>query len=600
MCADCHSTGWRRTSTSPPTRYATTWTDVNVACEACHGPGSRHVAWAQVGRRPARSDKTSIRAWSRWLKPTDGGHWEMNPATGIAHRTAPLASSELDTCAGMPFPPQGDRQDALARRAASSTAYLPALLEPGLYHADGQIDGEVFEYGSFLQSRMYRAGVTCSNCHEPHSLKLRAEGNALCAQCHLPAKFDVAAHHHHEPGSAGAQCVNCHMPTKTYMVVDARRDHSFRVPRPDLSVSIGTPERLHAVPCRPAAPHWAAAPVARMVSERAADRRRISARRCTPAAPAPPMPRRSSTSLILDPASPAIARGSALPAAARAMLTQRLQGGRDQRPRSPTPTRSSARRCRARSRPTLSPAMVQSVAPLLKRPRPRRPDRGGAGARGRRTAVACARPARRARRAPISNWSPPSRSTRDRPEAHLNLGLLNGRRGQPDLAEAEYRTALRLDPNFVPALANLADLERMRGRDQRGAELLRKAVEIEPDNADVRHALGLLLVRQRDYAEALAQLRQASELAPDNARYAYVYAVALNSSGAPERRSQRMEQAHARHPADRDILAALIGFARGQGDGEAALRYARELAAVDPANAQVRALIQELGRKTAP
>ena len=140
-------------------------------------------------------------------------------------------------------------------------AYLPALLEPGLYHSDGQIDGEVYEYGSFLQSRMHAASVTCSDCHDPHSLKLRAEGNALCAQCHLPERFDLSAHHNHEPGSAGAQCVNCHMPTKTYMVVDARRDHSIRVPRPDLSISLGTPNAC--TPChadRPA--QWAAEAVA--------------------------------------------------------------------------------------------------------------------------------------------------------------------------------------------------------------------------------------------------------------------------------------------------------------------------------------------------
>ena len=126
--------------------------------------------------------------------------------------------------------------------AAFLDAYLPALLEPDLYHADGQIDGEVFEYGSFVQSRMYYAGVTCSNCHEPHGLALREQGNGLCAQCHLPAKFDVAEHHHHPQGSAGAQCLNCHMPSKAYMVVDDRRDHSIRVPRPDLSLSIGAPD----------------------------------------------------------------------------------------------------------------------------------------------------------------------------------------------------------------------------------------------------------------------------------------------------------------------------------------------------------------------
>ena len=177
---------------------------------------------------------------TNWLKPTDHGHWEMNPETGIARRTEKLASTELDTCAAC-----HSRRKVIAKNPVPGEpfldAYLPALLEPGLYHADGQIDGEVYEYGSFLQSRMHAAGVTCSNCHDPHSAKLLAEGNALCAQCHLPANFDVREHHHHQPGSAGAQCVNCHMPTKTYMVVDARRDHSIRVPRPDLSVSLGTP-----------------------------------------------------------------------------------------------------------------------------------------------------------------------------------------------------------------------------------------------------------------------------------------------------------------------------------------------------------------------
>jgi predicted CXXCH cytochrome family protein len=162
---------------------------------------------------------------TNWLKPTDTDHWEMNPETGIARRAEKLVSNELETCAAC-----HSRRKVIAKNPVPGEpyldSYLPALLEPGLYHADGQIDGEVYEYGSFLQSRVYAAGVTCSNCHDPHSAKLRAAGNALCGQCHMPEKFDVVAHHHHPPGSTGAQCVNCHMPTKSYMVVDARRDHS--------------------------------------------------------------------------------------------------------------------------------------------------------------------------------------------------------------------------------------------------------------------------------------------------------------------------------------------------------------------------------------
>jgi len=166
---------------------------------------------------------------TNWLKPTDYGHWEMNPETGIARRTEKLTSAELETCAAC----HARRKVITKKPALGGTdldGYLPALLQSGLYHADGQLDGEVYEFGSFIQSRMYHAGVTCSDCHDPHSAKLRADGSALCGQCHLPAKFDVTEHYHHEPGSAGAQCVNCHMPTKTYMVINARRDHSIRVP----------------------------------------------------------------------------------------------------------------------------------------------------------------------------------------------------------------------------------------------------------------------------------------------------------------------------------------------------------------------------------
>ena len=146
-------------------------------------------------------------------------------------------------------------------------------------------------------------------------------------------------------------------------------------------------------------------------------------------------------------------------------------------------------------------------------------------------------------------------SSADRAEAHLNLGLLQARRGQPDEAEAQYRTALRLELDFVPALVNLADLERARGRDQDGVGLLRQASRAEANNAEAHHALGLLLVRQRKYAEALPELRDASDLAPDNARYAYVYAVALNSTCAPTEALAWLERAHVRFPANRDCFA---------------------------------------------
>lgn len=119
--------------------------------------------------------------------------------------------------------------------------YLPAVLTPRLYHPDGQQRDEVFIWGSWLQSKMHRQGVTCSDCHDPHTQKLRAEGNAVCAPCHAAVKYDAPAHHHHGAGSSGALCANCHVPKSTYMGIDGRADHSMRVPRPDQSVALGVP-----------------------------------------------------------------------------------------------------------------------------------------------------------------------------------------------------------------------------------------------------------------------------------------------------------------------------------------------------------------------
>jgi predicted CXXCH cytochrome family protein len=590
MCADCHSTNLEKNYNLATNTYATTWTDVDVSCEACHGPGSRHVDWAKTPA-PAAAGAERL-GLTTWLKPTDPGVWEMNPDTGTARRSAPLVSAELDGCAAC-----HSRRKVIAQDHPPGVrfldAYLPAYLEPGLYHADGQIDGEVYEYGSFLQSRMHAVGVTCSNCHDPHSAKLRAEGNALCAQCHMPARFDAREHHHHAPGSAGAQCVDCHMPTKTYMVVDARRNHSIRVPRPDLSVSLGTPNactQCHA----DRTPEWAAQAIAGWFPHGRQTMPHygtaLHAGRIGAADAEQQLDR-----LILDRNQPAIARGTALlllrryaSAASEAALKAAIVD--------PDPlVRLAASRALP---PSTSPATLLAAASLLRDP-----------VRAVRIEAARALAGTDLLALPPELQTAFVNATKelvaaelvdaDRPEAHLNLGLLETRRREPAKAEAEYRTALRLDPAFVPALVNLADLDRARGMDGQSAELLRKAISIEPNNADVQHALGLLLVRRHEYAEALDLLRKAHELAPDNARYAYVYAIALNSTGAPAEAMALLERAHRQHTTDRDLLMALVSIARDTGDFATALRHARELVTLDPADARLRSLVSDLEKRQA-
>ncbi|MEB2346543.1 MAG: multiheme c-type cytochrome, partial [Deltaproteobacteria bacterium] len=308
QCADCHSTDLRRGYDLARDRYDTTWAELDVACEACHGPGAAHVAWAEAAGRGEPGG--AGRSLPARFPPVRPGDWVLDPGAPIARLRAPRGErTELETCA-----PCHARRTRLREGSRPGEPFLdafrPALLEEGLYEADGQMRDEVYVYGSFLQSRMHAAGVTCSDCHDPHSLRRRAEGNALCGGCHRAEVFDVPAHHHHAAGSPGARCVACHMPARTYMVVDVRHDHSFRVPRPDLSAAIGTPNTCNDCHAE-RSPAWAAEAVARWFP---------AGRRGTPhygealAAGRAGLPGADArlTALAGDPSVPAIARATAL------------------------------------------------------------------------------------------------------------------------------------------------------------------------------------------------------------------------------------------------------------------------------------------------
>ena len=512
QCAECHSTDLQKNYDLAANTYATRWNEINVSCEACHGPGSAHVAWARS--RPPGSPRPAGDSAGLLVSLGRGaGAWEMKDAgRGIAQWVGPARThAELDACAR-----------CHARRRPIVDPYphgrpfldtdMPALLTAGLYHADGQILGEVYEYGSVLQSRMHRAGVTCSDCHDPHTLELRAPGNGVCSQCHLPARFDVPAHHHHAVGTEGARCVSCHMPQRTYMVVDPRRDHSFRVPRPDISVLIGTPNAC--TDChKNRAASWAAAAVKTWYGPDREPRSHFAlaldaGRRGLPDA------ERRLTTLASDADQPAIARATAL-GLLREFLTAASvpaveAGLRDQSP--------------------LVRAAALGVLEAL--PPERRVVLGGPGLHDPIRAV---RIAAAQALAGVRGFSPDQQreldraigeliasemASAERPEAHLNLANLYVRLRRPAEAESELRTALRLDPRFVPALVNLADLLRALGRDLDGEGLLHEALRIEPDNAEAIHALGLLRIRQARQAEAIRLLQRSAAIRPDTTRFA--------------------------------------------------------------------------------
>ena len=216
MCSDCHSTNVRKNYDQKTHSYDTKFAIINVNCEACHGPGKQHVE--DVKRLGKNYTSTGTLQMTLDTKPK-----ELVDECARCHMRREQFSSHFNF--------EGTMLDH----------YFPQILQEGLYYPDGQILDEVYVYGSFTQSKMYQNNVTCTNCHNPHSLKLKFEGNKLCAQCHLPEKYDTPKHHFHKENTEASQCINCHMPGKYYMGNDFRRDHSFRIPRPDLSLKYDTP-----------------------------------------------------------------------------------------------------------------------------------------------------------------------------------------------------------------------------------------------------------------------------------------------------------------------------------------------------------------------
>ena len=616
MCAECHSTNLHKNYDPQRKRFNTTWSEINVSCEACHGPGADHLAWARKegdwqklnatkGLAIALNERRGLNAHLRALamKGLDLVTPVLNPKPSVlwtaklaATRNAPLstspsASREPELCARC-HARRGQFWDDYTFGKPLLDTHRLALLTPDLYYPDGQMKDEVFNHGSFLQSKMQMRGVSCSDCHDPHSGKLRAPGNQVCLQCHLAAKYESPQHHFHPPGSPSTDCVACHAPTTTYMIVDPRHDHSFRIPRPDLTVKLGVPNAC--TQCHGDKPaEWAVEQVQKWYGKLLPGHQQFAEALHAGQIEAPGA-RELLQALLKNPDQPAIARASGA-----VLLGERLDpaGFEALRPllTDPDPLLRSAA---ARGLEALPPELkVKHLLPLLDDPvRQVRIDAARALAAAPQETLTESQ--RQAIQRGVAEYIAAEMINADRPESYLNIGLIHVDQGQFDQAEAAYRAALDLQPNFTQAAVNLADLYRIQGRDVDGEKTLRQALARDPRNATANHALGLLLIRQKRLPEAMAALEEAAKLDSDNPRYGYVYAVALNGTGQGEQAIQTLETVLAKHPNDRNSLLALTAFQRDAGNLDAARRSARRLAELEPDNPEVRALLRQVGVAT--
>jgi predicted CXXCH cytochrome family protein len=476
--------------------------------------------------------------------------------------------------------------DGHAPGAPFLNGYEPSLLLAGLYHNDGQILDEVYVWGSFVQSRMHAAGVSCRDCHDPHSAQLVAQGNALCTQCHDSGTFDRETHYHHAAGTPGASCVDCHMASRNYMVIDGRRDHSFRVPRPDLVDVLKAPDACSA--CHAEGSSWAAEQIAEWTGDKA-----------LPPHPGEILARVRGgelealdelEGLIKDEDASDIMRAtavfelglrlepphmgtlieaahdsSALVRAAAARATEIMP------PESRAPLighllNDDVRAVRVSAARSLAAAPLTSLDPSLH--------------------VAHGRAVQEARNAELANG--------ERPGSWLNLGVLEADLGHFEQAEQASRRAWKMDPDLVAAGVNLADILRMQGREEESREILIKALERHPNNPSLHHALGLAWVRADNPEHAVEHLAKAAAWDPSDPRLALVHGLCLSQLKRHGEAIFALENALQMAPTDGDLRLALIDSLRAQERWNEALTHGQELLRQRPQDARVVQLLREI------
>ncbi|NPA25321.1 MAG: tetratricopeptide repeat protein [Deltaproteobacteria bacterium] len=569
MCADCHSTNFRKGYDCEKDVYNSSYTEINVSCEACHGPGSRHVAWAET------------------LQPQDSDN-------GLVVHTGKMsAQQQVELCAFC-----HSRRSALRDFHFANGKLLaslaPRLLEEPLYYADGQIRDEVYVYNSFQQSKMYARGIRCSDCHDIHSLKLHREGNQLCLQCHQADIYNRYSHHFHKQkgdrsgrplraadGSVsfavgtGASCVGCHMPGRTYMGNDYRPDHSLRLPRPALNRALDSPDaclRCHQDKNR----QWSINLTRKWYGEK--------------------NPAHYGTTLAAGRQTRPEARGQLL-----ALVKNRLY---------PTVVRATALKLLGRYRGEevtdrfqqcleSDEALLRRTA-LLYMP-------GPAGERGKASIPLLNDPVRGVRIEAARNLSEaPDGILSSQGEKHYgkvlaelcrtleyradfadsrtNLGILHLYRKEPDAAAAAFKKAIAIDRHFYEAYRNLAILYSRRNEPRKAEEILRQALALDSSLYDIHYSLGLLLAERKHYPEALEHLQLAADGLPGNARVHYNLGRLLAFLGKNRAATKALGRAVAIAPRNLQYLEALARLQLRENHPDEAVELARKLIAIDPAN----------------
>ena len=548
MCAECHSTNLKKNYAPQSDAYKPPWSEIDVSCEACHGPGSRHVQWAEL---------------PDMARPQTANYELVVKAKGMDSR------EQVELCA-----PCHSRRAILGdythAEAELLDSLLPSLLAPDLYFSDGQILEEVYVYGSFTQSKMYDRNVRCSDCHDVHSIKRVKEGNGLCLQCHRAAIYDSKAHHFHknkgEKGEpikstdgrvlfdvgSGAECVQCHMPERPYMVIDYRADHSFRIPRPDLSIKLGTPNacnRCHVDQTN----QWSDEYITKWYGpgRRAHYGTIIAEGRKRSAQAQKDLIRLASDSLY-----PVIVRSTALSllSAYPAQETTRAYALAlmDDEALIRWTAVDNLNISDPKRQTELLTAMLYDPVKAVRMEAARRISE----IRGHRLDD----DQTKAFQVSLTDYQNSMEYSADFAFGRYNLGNLYATLNRPDEAIQNYRAAIKIDNLFYPAKVNLAMLYNQMGKNAETEKLLREVLISHPEMYEAHYSLGLLLAEEKKYTEAANHLKQAARGMPARARIHYNLGLLLQQLNQDSDAEASLLKAKALEPDNLDYLYALADY----------------------------------------
>ncbi len=453
MCIECHTTGYKKNYSTQQSSYTSSWSELSVGCEACHGSAKRHMKEAKSQQWSIH--KGFINSLSSSWQPQE---WKFQKNSSIATRkNSKLEHREIETCATC-----HSRRLPLDKRFTHGQhfldAFAPTLVTPPFYEESGRVREETFVYGSYLQSKMYLAGVTCSDCHNPHTLQLRAKGNSLCAQCHNTEVFDTPSHYQEE----GKTCVECHMPLNTFMGIDDRRDHSFRFPQ--------------------ALRHN--------------------------------QPQNDLMNLALDirnETTPPILRGSylvrALPflkESAETLVEQAAHSSHDLIRYAAAQVLSYLEQPeRTRLGLLLIQDKLRAVRVLAAR------ELAGTEIPEAKQDLVLSR---------IEEYRASLLALAELPSSQVSLGILETKLNNTNHAIEHYKRALELNKHTVAAYINWADILRIQKKEREAKRVLLEGLKYEVDDPDLNLSLGLLLGRQQLYKEAAKYLETTLERRPQDLR----------------------------------------------------------------------------------